>query len=89
MMSNRENCDIDWKTLKDTFTLAQETMGVEVSTPTILVTSCTLVPHYSRRVVIQPYRFMYLGEFFEAIPEEHEIDPRDYDEAMSSDDAIL
>ncbi|RVW91390.1 hypothetical protein CK203_066483 [Vitis vinifera] len=46
----------DWKTLKDTFTLAQETMGLEVSTPTILVTSCTLVPHYSRRVVIQPYR---------------------------------
>ena len=32
---------------------------------------------------------MYLGESFEAIPKEHEIDLRDYDEAMSSDDAIL
>ena len=32
---------------------------------------------------------MYLGEFFEVIPEEHEIDPIDYDETMSSDDTIL
>ena len=32
---------------------------------------------------------MYLGEFFEVIPEEHEIDPIDYEETMSSDDTIL
>ena len=32
---------------------------------------------------------MYLRESFEAIPKEHEIDPIDYDEAMSSDETIL
>ena len=32
--------------------------------------------------------FMYLGESFEVILEEHEINPIDYDEVMSNDDAI-
>ncbi|KAL6346159.1 hypothetical protein AAG906_027890 [Vitis piasezkii] len=34
-------------------------------------------------------RFMYLRDSFEAIPKEHDIDPIDYDEAMSSDETIL
>ena len=50
-------------------------MGPEVSTPTIPINSSTLVPRHSGRVVIKPNRFMYLGEFFEAIQEDHEIDP--------------
>ena len=32
---------------------------------------------------------MYLGESFEAIPKEYETNPIDYNEVMSSDDAIL
>ena len=32
---------------------------------------------------------MYLGESFEAIPIVHEIDPTDYDEAMSNVDALF
>ena len=41
MMSNKEKRDIYWKALEDTPTLAQKTMGQEVSTPTIPVTSST------------------------------------------------
>ena len=47
--------------------------------PTILVSS-TLVPRHSKKVFIQLDQFMYLGESFEAIPE---------DEAMSNVDAYL
>ena len=50
--------------------------------PTIPIFSA-LVPHHSGRVLIQPKGFMYLGEFFKAIQEKHEIDPIDYDEAIS------
>ena len=49
--------------------------------PTILVSS-TPMPRRSGKVVIQPNWFMYLGESFDAIIEEHEIDSIDYDEAM-------
>ena len=89
MISNKARHDIDWKALKDTPTLAHETMGPEVSTPAILVSSSTSLPCRSGRVVIQPDKFMYLGESFEAIPKEHEIDPTNYDEEISSDDVIL
>ena len=50
--------------------------------PTIPIFSA-LVPHHSGRVLIQPKGFMYLGEFFKAIQEEHEIDAIDYNEAIS------
>ena len=43
----------------------------------------------SERVVIQPDQFMYLGESFEKILEGHEINPMDYDEAISDVDADL
>ena len=89
MMSNRARHDIDCKAFENTSTLAQETMGPEVSSPTVPLSSSTLMPRCSGRVVIQPTRIMYLGESFEAIPEEHDIDPIDYDEAMSSVDVIL
>ena len=52
MMSNKVKCDIDWKTFENTHTLAQETMGLEVSSPTIPTSFSTLVPHHSGRVVI-------------------------------------
>ena len=67
MMSNRVRGDIDQKALENTPTLAQETMGLEVSTFTILVSSITRVPHRSKRFIIQLDRFMYLGGSFEAI----------------------
>ena len=38
---------------------------------------------------MQPDRFMYLGESFKAILEEHETDPTHYNESMSSDDYII
>ena len=56
--------------------------------PTIFVSS-TSMPRHSGRVVIQPDRFMYLGEFFESIPKEHEIDLINYDETMSNVDVHL
>ena len=89
MMSNRARHDIDWKALENGPTLAQEIMGLKVSTPTILVRFSTPVPHRCGRVIIQPDRFMYLEESFEAILEEHEIDPTYYNEVISSDDVIL
>ena len=55
---------------------------------TILISS-TLMPCRSGRVIKQPNQFMYLGESFKAILKEHEIDPRDYDEAMSDVDVPL
>ena len=89
MMSNKEKRDIDWKTLEDTPILAQRTIDLKVPKPTILLSSNTLVPHCGKRVVIQPDTFMYLGESFEAILYEHEIDPTYYNEVMSSDDVML
>ena len=56
--------------------------------PTILISS-TLMPRHSERDVKHPDRFMYLGKSFEAILKEHEIDPIDYDEAMSNVDVYL
>ena len=56
--------------------------------PTIPISSA-LMPHHNGRVVKQLDRFMYLGKPFEAILKEHEIDPIDYDEAMSDVDAHL
>ena len=89
IICNRVKRDIDWKTLENTPTLTQGTMGPEIPTPTILVSSSTLVPCHNGRVFIWPYRFMYLGKSFEAIPEEHETDAIDYNEVMSSDDVVL
>ena len=56
--------------------------------PTILVSS-TPMPHRSGRVVIQLDRFIYFRESFKAIPEEHEIDPIDYDEERSNVDVHI
>ena len=55
---------------------------------TILISS-TLMPRRSGRVAKQPDQFMQLGESFKAILKEHEIDPIDYDEAMSDVNAHL
>ena len=55
---------------------------------TIPITSI-LMPRRSGSVVKQLNRFMYLRESFEAILEEHEIDPIDYNEATSDVDAQL
>ena len=51
--------------------------------------SSTLIPCCSERVAKQLDRFMYLGKSFEAIIKEHEIDPIDYDKAISDVDAHL
>ena len=81
-MSNREKCDIDWRALENSLTLAYETMGLKVPTSTILVSSSTPVPRFNGRVVIQLDRFMCLGESFKVILEGCEIDPTDYDETI-------
>ena len=57
--------------------------------PTISISSTPVVPSRSGRVVKQPDRFMYLGKSFKAILKEHEINPIDYDEAISDVDAHL
>ncbi|KAL6347783.1 hypothetical protein AAG906_026312 [Vitis piasezkii] len=79
MISNMATRDIDKKSLEDTPTLAYRTM----------INYNTLMTHHSGRFLIQPKRFMYLGESFEAIPKEHETDLTDYDETMCNDDDIL
>ena len=56
--------------------------------PTIPISS-TPMPCHSGRIVKQPDQFIYLGKSFEAILKEHEIDPIDYDKAMSDVDAHL
>ena len=56
--------------------------------PTI-PTSSTLMPRRSGSVAKQLNQFMYLEESFEAILKEHEIDPIEWDEAMSEVDAHL
>lgn len=63
-------------------------MDLEVSTPPFLAIS-TWEPRYSGRVVIQPYRFMYLRKSFKIILKEHETDPINYDESTSNIDAHL
>ena len=44
-------------------------------------------PHRCRRIVRQPYKFKFLGEAYEAVPEEHESDPSTYEEAMADVDS--
>ena len=51
--------------------------------------SSTLMPHHSGKVVKQPNRFIYVGKSSKAILKEHEIDPIDYDKAMSDEGAHL
>ena len=41
MISNKVKCDINWRALEDIPTLAQKTMGLEVSTPVIPSSSTT------------------------------------------------
>lgn len=57
--------------------------------PTIPNISSTLMPYRNRKVVIQLDQLMYLRESFKTIPEEHEINLMDYDEAMSTVDAYF
>ena len=52
-MTNKAKHDMDWKALEDTLTLAQGTMGLNVCTLIILVSSSTLLPCSSGRVVFQ------------------------------------
>ena len=56
--------------------------------PTIFIYS-RQVSRHSGRVVIELDRFIYLGESFEAIIEEHEIDPINYNKVMSDVDTHL
>ena len=41
MVSNRAKCEIEWRALKDISTLSQKTMGPDVPTPFIPITSNT------------------------------------------------
>ena len=46
----------------------------------------TQVPRRSRRIIRPLIRFIGLGETYEAIPEEAELDPYSYEEAMNDID---
>ena len=55
-------------------------MDQKVSTLIIPNNSSTRELCCSGRIIIQLNRFMYLKEFFDAIPNKHETNPIDYDE---------
>ena len=79
MMTNKSKSKVNYRALDDTPTIEQNTMDLILTIPI----SSTSVPHCSMRVVIQLDWFMYLGESFDMIPKEHEINHMDYGEAMS------
>ena len=85
MVSNNVKSKVILRYLDKTPITSQDTMDLIPTIPN----SSTPIPRHSGRVVKQPNRFMYLGESFKAIPEEQEIDPTDYDEAMNDLDAHL
>ena len=89
MISNTTKCDIDQRAFENTPTLVQKTIGLKVSTPTILVTCSSSMPRHSGRVIVQLNQFMYFGDSFKVIPKEHKINPTNNNEEMSSDDVIL
>lgn len=51
------------------------------------VTPQPIVPRRSGRVVIQPDRYMFLGESSDFVPEEQDYDPCTYNEALQDKDA--
>ena len=53
-------------------------MGLGIPIPTIFVTFNTWELCHSERVVVQPNKFMYLGESFKVSIEEHKTDLIDY-----------
>ena len=57
----------------------------QVSTPLVVRTQESRVPRRSGRVVTQPEHFIGLGE----VPEDPEIDPSNYNEAVQDKDATL
>ena len=57
----------------------------QVSTPLVVHTQELRVPRRSGRVVTQPERFIGLGE----VPEDPEIDPSNYNEAIQDKDVTL
>ena len=88
-MSNKAKCKINWSTLEDSPTLLKNTLGLEVSTPTIPVTSTTQEPYHNESIVIQLNRLMYLGESFKAISKGHKINSMDYDGLMNTNSVIM
>ena len=57
----------------------------QVSTPLVVRTQEPRVPRRSGRVITQPEHFIGLGE----VPEDPEIDPSNYNEAIQDKDATL
>ena len=49
---------------------------------TMTLRSSAPVPRSSGRIIREPYRFMFLGEAFEAVFENLESDPTSYEEAI-------
>jgi hypothetical protein len=60
------------------------------NTPQVTIdeTPSAIIPRCSGRIVKAPDRFIFLGEAYEAIPEEPELDSRTYDEAVNDVDAM-
>ena len=57
----------------------------QVSPPLVVRTQKSREPHRSGRVVTQPGHFIGLGE----VPEDHETDPSNYNEAIQDKDVTL
>ena len=64
-------------------------MDLMLPIPTIPSNSSTQVSCCSGKVISLLNLFMYLGEFFEAILEEHDINPMNYDRILSNVDAHI
>ena len=50
-------------------------------------TQTQVVLHRSGRIIRKPDRFMFLGESYDKVPDEQEMDPFNYNEALQDKDA--
>ena len=89
MINNKSISDVNQRASEDSHTIAQNIMDPLLPTLAILDNSSTQVPCCSWRFVSQLDHCMYLGESFDLIPKEYEINPTNYDETMSDVDVYL
>lgn len=89
MISNKSRSNIDWRAQIKNLTIAHNIMDLMLPIPTIPSNSSTQVSCCSGKVISLLNLFMYLGEFFEAILEEHDINPMNYDRILSNVDAHI
>ena len=84
---------IDWKSLENVIleeiperSIPNPNMTEHKENPSLPNLVVTPVPRRSGRIVRPPNKFSFLGESYEAVPEELEQDPCKYDEAINDID---